>query len=296
MSIEANPVTGERCTPIAPPSTNQPDSWLYTRSTLDWLFEPTLNHQLPWLYQLFSAYSRGYFQLTGQADLWGGSALFKGLANLFKQQWPQRYLNFHLPQYEVFLDPLDARFWQVVNELTQPDADTQVLTHLLQPGDTFVDVGANHGSFAIVASKLVGASGLVVAIEPQPRLAQAVKQSLAANALGDFQVYPVAVGDVDGEIELLRPQGTSGSAGIYAAHSGTHPHEVVKVPIKRCTDLVDWQSFPGQTVIKLDIEGSEAAFLAPSVMVILRDGVSLTHCQKPRSSSDGSTSTIRSRY
>ena len=92
-----------------------------------------------------------------------------------------------LSGYQVFLATLDMRLFQVVNELATQDTDTRVLSSLLSEGDTFLDVGANHGSFAIVASKLVGANGFVVAVEPQPRLAKALGKSLTANALCKFQ-------------------------------------------------------------------------------------------------------------
>jgi FkbM family methyltransferase len=136
------------------------------------------------------------------------------------------------------------------------------LSHLISQGDTFIDIGANHGSFSIVASQLVGSKGYVVAVEPQPRLAKAVEKSLTANAKCNFQVCPIAVGDTEGEIELLIPRGTSGSAGLFPEHSATHEHQVVKVAMKRFDNLVDWQNFPGKTVVKLDIEGSESAFLS----------------------------------
>jgi len=266
LSTESNQESNQR---LISASANQPDAWLYSRATLNWMFDPALSRQLPWLYQLFSIYSQGYFSLTGRSDLIGGRALFQFLANLLKQWSPQCYLQFHLRDYDVFLDPFDARFFQVVNELTQSDADTQVLSSLLTAGDTFIDVGANHGSFSIVACKLVGTEGQVIAIEPQPRLAQAVQQSLAANALGDFHVYPVAVGNMDGEIEFLLPQGTSGSAGIYPAHSGTDRHQVVHVPIQRVADLLPWQTYAGNSLLKLDIEGSELAFLAGAKPMIM---------------------------
>lgn len=40
----------------------------------------------------------------------------------------------------------------------------------LAPGDTFIDVGANVGYFSLLASRLVGKSGVVVAIEPSPTI------------------------------------------------------------------------------------------------------------------------------
>jgi FkbM family methyltransferase len=251
------------------PPTYEPDAWIYSRSTLEWMLNPKLTSQLPWLYRIFSTYSTNYFKLTGASDLKGGRRLFQLLSGVFRWRSPQDYLKLNLSNYEVFVDPLDARFFQVVNELTQPDAETQVLTKLLGEGDTLIDIGANHGSFSIVASKLVGKTGLVVAVEPQPRLAKAVKKSLAKNSLGHFQVYPVAVGNTEGEIELLLPKGTSGSAGIFPEHSATHDYEAVKVPIKRFADLAPWQNFPGKVVLKLDIEGSESAFLAGAKPMIM---------------------------
>lgn len=239
-----------------------PDSWVYYRVVLKWMFEPPLGKQLPPLYQIFRIYSYLYFKLTGEPRLIGGRELFGFLANLFNQFSTQDYLKFSLTEYEAFLDPTDARFFQVVGELSSDDSDVRVLYDLLSQGDSFIDVGANHGSFSIVASKIVGANGFVSAIEPQPRLAEIVEKSLALNALCNFQVHQVAVGDTDGEIELLVPQGTSGSAGIYPKHSGTHKHDILKVPVKRFDDFIDWQSFPGKALIKLDIEGSEIKFLA----------------------------------
>jgi FkbM family methyltransferase len=114
----------------------------------------------------------------------------------------------------------------------------------------------------------VGANGFVLAVEPQPRLAKALEKSLTANALCKFQVYNLAVGDTDGEIELLVPVGTSGSAGVFPEHSATHEFNALKVPIKRFDELVDWQKFTGKVLLKLDIEGSECAFLSGARQMI----------------------------
>ena len=243
------------------PLSYQPDAWIYNDSILEWIFEPALGNQLPPLYQIFRAYSYWYFKLTAQAYLKGGKELFQSLANLLSKNPNQSSYKLVLPDYEIFVDLLDARFFQVVNELTNPQSDLKILSHLLSLGDTFIDIGANHGSFAIVASKLVGKNGRVIAVEPQPRLANIVEKSLSINALGDFKVYPVALGNIEGDVEFLIPQGTSGSAGLFAEHSATDRFNAIKVPIKRFDDLVEWQKFKGKTLIKLDIEGSESAFL-----------------------------------
>lgn len=239
----------------------QPDDWLYDRAVLQWLANPNLTKQLPLPYQFFGWYSHIYFQLTKQNYLKGGRELFRFISRIFARFYPDRDLELELDNYRVFLNPTDMRLFQVVNELSDRDTDISVLSRLLKEGDTFLDVGANHGSFAIVASKLVGANGLVIAVEPQPRLAKAIEKSLNANALCKFHIYNLAVGDRDGEIELLVPIGTSGSAGIFPEHSATHDHNAIKVPLRRFDQLVDWQKFTGQVMLKLDVEGSECAFL-----------------------------------
>lgn len=238
-----------------------PDDWLYDRTVLQWLTNPNLSKQLPLLYQIFGWYSNLYFQSTKQNYLKGGRELFRFVSRIFSRVYPHRDLELELTHYRVFLNPTDMRLFQVVNELSNRDTDLSVLSRFLNEGDTFLDVGANHGSFAIVASKLLGANGLVIAVEPQPRLAKALEKSLTANALCKFYIYNLAVGDRDGEIELLVPIGTSGSAGIFPEHSATHAHNVIKVPLRRFDQLVNWQNFTGRVMLKLDVEGSECAFL-----------------------------------
>jgi FkbM family methyltransferase len=249
-----------------------PDAWLYDRSVLEWLADPSLRKQLPFLYQIFGWYSQAYFQITGKSYLHGGRKLFRFLSKIFYQKSPESYVQMQLESYRVFLDPIDMRMFQVVNELASQDTDTRVLSALLAEGDTFLDVGANHGSFAIVASKLVGASGFVLAVEPQPRLAKALEQSLKANALCPFQIHNLAVGSTDGEIELIVPLGTSGSAGVFAEHSATHQYRTFTVPLRRFDELVDWRNFKGKVLLKLDVEGSECAFLlgAKSMITTLK--------------------------
>jgi len=249
-------------------NSDQPDAWLYDRSVLGWLFNPKLNQQLPFLYKIFGLYCKAYFLLTGQNYLRGGRELFRFLSNIFYKLSPDQFLELQLAGYKVFLDPIDMRLFQVVNELASNDTDTRVLTKLLSEGDTFLDVGANHGSFAIVASKLVGANGFVLAVEPQPRLAKALERSLTANALCKFQIHNLAVGNTDGEIELLVPLGTSGSAGVFPEHSATHQYKTFKVPLRRFDDLVDWRQFQGRVLLKLDVEGSECAFLIGASQMI----------------------------
>lgn len=48
---------------------------------------------------------------------------------------------------------------------------------------------------------------------------------------------------------------------LLQAHSARHRHRKLRIQIAKFDQLIDWQSFPGKVTLKLDIEGSEYAFL-----------------------------------
>lgn len=250
------------------PQNPSPGDWLFHATNWRDHMTPTIAAQLPWLYRGFDRYAHLYFQLTGAEYLWGGKAVFRAIAMLSQRTHRYDYLTLQLGDYVVTLDPTDPRLFAVIRELTSPASDVQVLAKVLAEGDTLIDVGANHGSFAIAASHLVGPGGCVVAIEPQPQLAEAVRRSLQANASSPYQVYATAVGDRAGVIDFFRPQCTSGSAGLYADHSATHGYSRLSVSIKLIDQLLDWQKLPGKILIKLDVEGSEYACLQGAIDLI----------------------------
>ena len=62
-----------------------------------------------------------------------------------------------------------------------------------------------------MASQIVGKRGRVIAVEPQPNLADMVRRSLAANDRAPFEVHAMACGDREGEIEFVVSRESSGS-------------------------------------------------------------------------------------
>lgn len=62
--------------------------------------------------------------------------------------------------------------------------DMAFLLHFLRPGDLFADVGANIGSYTILASAVCGAR--TVAFEPDPDTFAALTRNIALNRVGDL--------------------------------------------------------------------------------------------------------------
>lgn len=76
------------------------------------------------------------------------------------------------------VDLSDPRITDVYYEMTMPTGEARVLSQLLEDGDSFIDIGANHGSYSLLARKRVGERGRVVAFEPQPHLARLLSDHL----------------------------------------------------------------------------------------------------------------------
>ena len=78
-------------------------------------------------------------------------------------------------------------------------AEMGFLLHLLQPGDIFLDIGANVGSYTVLASRVCGADS--IAFEPDAATASALRRNIAANGIQDrVRVEQHALGSRNGEI------------------------------------------------------------------------------------------------
>lgn len=245
-------------------------TWLYKKDRLAWTSDPKIRSQLPPLYRLFTWYCRAARCISvmslpaakriSAVSLRAGEQVFQMI------RWTTRTLaltdtvRLEVGERVVYVDLLDPRFLQVIHEVQGSDTDVQVLENLLSDGDTFIDVGANHGSFAIIASHLVGPDGHVVAVEPQPRLSALVRQSLE-EGVSSYEVHQVVLEDDFGKASLYIPTETSGSAGVYEEHSATRDHCKIDVSQQAFDEIVDWEQCPGRLVLKLDVEGSEIPFL-----------------------------------
>ena len=234
-------------------------AWLYRQEVVAWLYDARLRRQLPWPLRPFAAWAA--LQRPFWDDVVGGQPVLRAGMSVGERLGMADHARLDVGPYIVFVSLRDPRLLQVPNELTAA-SDTRVLARLLGPGDSFVDVGANHGTFSVVASHLVGRGGAVVAVEPQPHLAALVRRSLDANAEhAEHAVHALALSDRDGVLRLHVPRGSSGSATLLDGVAGDDTWDTLEVPVARLDDAVAWQDLPGRVVVKLDVEGGEAAVL-----------------------------------
>jgi FkbM family methyltransferase len=122
---------------------------------------------------------------------------------------------------------------------------------LVRPGIKIFDIGANAGFYTLAFSRLVGKTGHVWAFEPLPENIRNLRRHLALNALPNVTVVEAAVSRQSGTARFL--QARSNSMGRLAEHGGMNVQTVTIDDICRDTGCPD--------VVKLDVEGAEAAVL-----------------------------------
>lgn len=156
----------------------------------------------------------------------------------------------------MLVDPLSDLGRKLVTTLSyEPDVE-RLVAELLQPGATFVDIGANEGYFSAYASKLVGEKGRVVAVEPQARLQWLLEANLKVNGAENFSIVPAAIGANSGEGTLhLAPVLNHGSSGfIKLSRFWTNSQTV---PVITAGELFERATIDKADLVKIDVEGFE---------------------------------------
>lgn len=133
----------------------------------------------------------------------------------------------------------------------------------LKPGETFWDVGANIGFYAVLAARLVGPAGFVVAVEADPKVAEILARNFEVNQLSNARVISGAITDHTGMARLGRAPAT-GWTGLYYEK----PDEWIDVPAFTGDGLLKSLGTDRVDAVKIDVEGAEACVLAGMIEVL----------------------------
>lgn len=134
----------------------------------------------------------------------------------------------------------------------------------LHPGQIFIDIGANIGTYTIRAAKRLGHSGRVFAFEPLETNSSRLRAATRANKVSNVELVPAAVGDRNAGV-TMHDGGRESSASL--GHTTGRAFDVRMVTLDHFADEaqiphVDW--------IKMDIEGQEPLALAGMSQIIRR--------------------------
>jgi FkbM family methyltransferase len=133
----------------------------------------------------------------------------------------------------------------------------------LRPGDVLYDVGANIGSYSLIAGK-AGVEGVrVVSFEPAYPTYAALCDNVVLNRLEDVVTpLPVLLGERTAAVQLGYASVEAGSAEHDLGGSG-EPHAYRQAVLGFSLDeLVRQFDLPPPTLLKVDVDGAERAVLA----------------------------------
>ena len=134
-------------------------------------------------------------------------------------------------------------------------AKVQALREFLKPGATFIDIGANKGDFTVLAASIVGPSGRVIAIEPDPNNFSWLRRSVEENAIPNAECHQIALGS-DNYKGSLHLAAMSGLHSLLSLPGGVEEGEEI-VDVRALDHFID----TGVDAIKIDVEGFEAEVL-----------------------------------
>lgn len=147
--------------------------------------------------------------------------------------------------------------------------DMAFLLHFLRPEDLFVDVGANIGSYTVLASAVCGAQS--ISIEPDPDTMRSLKRNVEANSIGSrVRLVEMAVGSEAGMIRFTIGHDTTNRVA-------TDADARVRDVLVQTLDEILQNGNP--ILIKMDVEGYEPKVVAgaaetlkkPSLLAVITE-------------------------
>jgi FkbM family methyltransferase len=184
---------------------------------------------------------------------------------LLKSRLPG-FIKFSTGNYRLWFHPSELSY-QLYQNREYYRQDEEIMRRILRPGDVFVDVGANIGTWSLYASTLIGESGKVYAFEPHPRTAGFLKRNIDLNRFRNIEVSVTAVGDSQ-KMVMLEEKDNDSTNNI--AENGTIP-----VPMTSLDAVLPACDI---RLLKIDAEGSELQVLQGAARTLQRTQLVYIEC------------------
>lgn len=156
-----------------------------------------------------------------------------------------------------------------------------VIRSILEPGDTFIDIGAHIGSYVIPMSRQVGPKGLVIAIEPNPFIFNILLKNLTLNKINNVIPINKAIFSKPARLKLHFNLKASGISSILSNWKEKVKQDVLFIPrefnmveVEAITldELLDKiskrRAMRYIKLIKIDVEGAEVEVIRGAIKTL----------------------------
>jgi FkbM family methyltransferase len=157
---------------------------------------------------------------------------------------------------------------------TFEEAETALVRRVLHPGMTVIDIGANIGYYSVLASRIVGDSGHVFAIEPEPKNRALLAKNAAENACKNISISALAISSRGGTARLYTDRSNFGNPSLEARNIIDRASSI-EVTTTTLDDFVTREVREPVDFIKMDVQGAEGLVLAGAEHVLSQPGVAL---------------------
>lgn len=172
---------------------------------------------------------------------------------------PDGYCSYCVDGGKIYLNIKESKmmFMRAVG-LYEPNKHAAIKA-LIKPGSIFVDIGANKGDFSLLVAKILGDSGSVVAIEPEPDNMGWLERSVRENSYGNISLHQYAISDLNGYAKLF----LGSKSGWHTLVQGQADRDrgEMEVETHRLDDIIHAESLGRPCMIKIDVEGAELSVL-----------------------------------
>lgn len=159
----------------------------------------------------------------------------------------------------VTTDSLDSITPYVLQEQQDWFEDEiKFLRRLLKPGGKVIDIGANHGVYALSMAKTVGPTGHVWAFEPASGTARLLAEGIAANGFTQVTLEQSALSSKSGTAQLSLNANSELNALVRDQSTASASETVPLVTLDECLERYGWHDIE---LVKIDAEGEEANIL-----------------------------------
>ena len=148
------------------------------------------------------------------------------------------------------------------------EAELHFVRTLLRGGESVLDVGANHGVYALSMAREVGPGGRVLAIEPAGETAARLRASASENGFSQLHVLQCAISDHEGTAVLHTGSSSELSTLGAASHAARGSESVRLTTLDACVAEHRWTDI---AFVKMDVEGEEIRALEGARGLLERD-------------------------
>jgi FkbM family methyltransferase len=178
------------------------------------------------------------------------------------------------PGVKMLLDPYDYVSKEILETGVWERESWETIRSHLGGGATFVDIGAHIGYYSLKAAPVVGPTGRVIAIEPNPETIQKLYGNIQASGARNIAVAPVACSDAEATLELFgAPRSNTGETSLSRTNASQDSQAVTsyKVSARPLDEIVKDAGVSRVDVVKIDVEGAEYLVLKGAAKTLDRD-------------------------